>query len=98
MLTLSSLNERKASFGKCVIRLFSKLSELSVSLTPSKTLGEMLCNRFLSRLRAVKECKVANWAESNSRSRFWAKSRNAREERPVIASGIELILVPVETN
>jgi hypothetical protein len=69
--------------------------ELSVSLTPEKTVVGRVCSKFRSKLRAARECRFTKGFASKSRSRFCAKSKNARDERFEIASGIVLILVPI---
>lgn len=53
LLTLKSLSELMADVGNSVIKLFKRLSELRVSVTPKKTSGCSFWMMFRSRLSAV---------------------------------------------
>ena len=77
-LTRSSWSELIASIGYSVSKLFNKLNELRVSLTPSNMSLWSFCIAFLSRFRAVSASSPVNIPESIFRILFWAKSRNAR--------------------
>ena len=76
-LTRSSWSELIASIGYSVSKLFNKLKELKVSLTPSNMSLWSFCIAFLSRFRAVSASSPVNIPESILRILFWAKSRNA---------------------
>ena len=80
-LTRSSWSELIASIGYSVNKLFNKLNELKVSLTPSNKSLWSFCIAFLSRFNAVSASSPVNIPESIFRILFWAKSRNARPLR-----------------
>lgn len=96
--TRSSFSEWTAPTGNSDRRLFSKLKELKVFLTPWKAVSPKDEIKFLSKLSALSESNPSNVltppAPGSSRIPFNDKSKKAKVFNPRTASGTRFCFVP----
>ena len=75
-------------------KLFNKLKELKVSLTPSKTFLWSFWITFRSKFKAVNESSLWSTPGCNVFKTFWAKSKKARPLRSLTALGMSFSWQP----